>query len=64
MKTAHDIVAKVGRDAIKDRFGVKDRVIRHHVERNLLPSEWFAALCDMAKRKDLPRHLFTFRGMS
>ena len=64
MKTAHDIVAKVGRDAIKDRFGVKDRVIRHHVERNKLPAEWFAAICEMMKRKDLPRHLFTFRSMS
>ncbi len=62
MKTARDIIEQVGRDAIKDRFGVQDRVIRHNIARGVLPSDWYAALCEMAGQ-DLPRDAFSFRAM-
>jgi hypothetical protein len=63
MKTAQDIVDAVGRDAIRIRFGVKDRVIRSHVAEGQLPASWFAAMCEMTGQ-DLPRSLFTFKGVA
>ena len=61
MKSAQDIIEAIGRDRIKDRFGVNDRVVRHYAATGRLPAQWFAALCEMAGQ-DLPRTLFTFRG--
>lgn len=62
MNTAHEIVDAAGRDVIKARLDVQDRVIRHHVARGQLPSDWFAALEDMTGQ-ELPRHLFSFKGI-
>jgi hypothetical protein len=62
MKTAHDIIDRATRQAVMDRFGVKPRVIQHHLANGKLPAEWYAGLCELAGH-DLPRYLFTFKGM-
>ena len=62
MKTAKDIIERAGLDAVKARFDVKDRLIRHHAANNKLPAGWYAGLCDMTKQK-LPLDLFSFKGM-
>ena len=61
MKTVHDIIDAAGRDAIKDRFGVQDRVIRMAISQNRIAASWFAALEEMTGQP-LPRHLFSFKG--
>jgi hypothetical protein len=61
MKTAQDIIDTIGRERVMDLFGVKVRVIQHHLARGTLPADWYAGLCDLAGQ-DLPRHLFTFKG--
>jgi hypothetical protein len=62
MNTAQEIIDAASRPAVKARFDVQDRVIRHHIARGQLPSEWFAALEDMTGQA-LPRHLFSFKGL-
>ena len=62
METAKDIIDAVGRDAIKNRFGVQDRVIRAATKQNRIAASWFAALEEMTGQP-LPRHLFSFKGV-
>lgn len=62
MKTAHEIIDAVGRDAIKARFGVQDRVVRLAISQDRIAASWFAALEEMTGQP-LPRHLFSFKGM-
>ena len=62
METVHDIVNAVGRDAIKHRFGVQDRVIQSSISQNRIAASWFAALEEMTGQP-LPRHLFSFKGV-
>ena len=64
MNTAHDIIERAGREAVMERFGVKMRVIQHHLANGRLPAEWYAGLCDMTGQVSLPLTLFNFKGMS
>lgn len=62
METAHDIIAAVGRDRVKARFGVKDRVLQLYIKNGTLPAVWFDAL-EMMAGQALPRRLFSFKGV-
>jgi hypothetical protein len=61
METASDIINAAGRDRLKVKFGVKDRVLQIYAATNMLPAAWFDALENMTGQQ-LPRHLFTFKG--
>lgn len=61
METASDIINAAGRDRLKVKFGVKDRVLQIYAATNMLPAAWFDALENMTGQH-LPRHLFTFKG--
>jgi hypothetical protein len=63
MKTAHDIIDRATRQAVMDRFGVKPRVIQHHLANGKLPAEWYAGLCDLTGQDGLPVSLFNFKGI-
>jgi len=59
--SASDIINAAGRDRLKVKFGVKDRVLQIYAATNMLPAAWFDALENMTGQQ-LPRHLFTFKG--
>jgi len=61
MKTASDIVEKIGRPRIRGAFGVGDRVIQQYVACGKLPASWFDA-CEKMTRRKLPRDVFNFKG--
>ena len=63
MNTAQDIIDAATREAVMERFGVKMRVIQHHLSNGRLPAEWYAGLCDMTGQVSLPLTLFNFKGM-
>jgi len=63
MKTPHDIIEAAGRNAVKARLGVKDRVIQHYLREGKLPASWYFALADMTGQTLLPVHLFSFKGL-
>ena len=63
MKTPRDIIETLGRDAIVKALGVAPRRVDRARTEDALPASWYAALCDLAGQ-DLPRHLFTFKGMN
>jgi hypothetical protein len=63
MKTAHDIIEVAGRDQVKARLGVQDRVIQHHLSNEKLPAAWYFALADMTGQTLLPVNLFSFKGL-
>jgi hypothetical protein len=63
METAHDIIEAAGRNALKTALGVQDRVIQHHLSTGRLPASWFDLLERMTGQT-LPRHVFSFKGVS
>lgn len=63
MKTAHDIIENVGVDAICERLGIKTQAVYKARRNGVLPAPWYAALSDMVGH-DLPRHLFSFKGVA
>ena len=62
MKTHRDIIETLGREAIAAKLGIALRRVDRARTENALPASWYAALCDLAGQ-DLPRHLFTFKGL-
>ena len=60
MKTASDIVAALGEDAVAAAFGITVKQVRKRVREGLLPTLWFAALERMAGQP-LPRQAFSFK---
>lgn len=64
MMTASEIVERAGGvDAVAFRVGTSPANVRNQRNKPTLPASWYAALCDMTGQ-DLPRHLFTFKGMA
>jgi hypothetical protein len=63
MNTAQEIIDAAGRDQVKARFGVQDRVIQHHLHAGKLPAAWYFALADMTGKTLLPVNLFSFKGL-
>jgi len=61
MKTASEIIQKIGNVRIKAAMGVNDRVIRRHAQNGILPASWFD-FCEKATRRRLDRRLFSFKG--
>jgi len=62
METPQEIIEAAGRDQVKARLGVKDRVIQHYLREGKLPASWYVALCEMTNAI-LPVTLFSFKGM-
>jgi hypothetical protein len=60
--TAASLLDEIGRDRIKARLGVADRVLQLCAQNNQFAASWYAALSDMAGR-ELPRRLFNFKGL-
>jgi len=61
MKTAFDIIEKIGRPRIKAGLDVDDRIIREWARRGRLPASWFD-FCEKATGKKLDRSIFNFKG--
>jgi hypothetical protein len=62
--TKQDIISLAGGlDAIAKRVGVKAPSARVMLSRGLIPASWYFALCDMTGQP-LPRHLFSFKGLT
>ena len=61
MKTAAEIIEAIGRDRIKQRLGVKDRVVRHYIATGVLPALWYADICDLIGG-EVPRECFSRRS--
>jgi len=62
--TKQDIISLAGGlDAIALRVGVNKASARVMVSRGPIPASWFAALEDMTGQQ-LPRNLFSFKGLS
>jgi len=61
MKTASEIIQKIGNVRIKAAMDVNDRVIRRHAQNGILPASWFD-FCEKATRRRLDRRLFSFKG--
>ena len=61
MKTASDIINKIGQPRIRAAMDVKDRVIREYARIGILPASWFD-FCEKATRRRLDRRLFSFKG--
>lgn len=61
MKTASEIIEKIGRVRLMNGLGVDDRVIRKHAQNGILPASWFD-FCEKATRRRLDRRLFSFKG--
>ena len=62
MKNTRDIIDNMGRDAIAQKLGVALRRVDRARTEERIPASWYAGLCDLAGQ-DLPRHLFTFKGL-
>jgi len=60
MKTAQDIINKIGKPRIKAGLGVSDRTIFEHAHAGKLPASWFD-FCEKATRRRLDRRLFSFK---
>jgi hypothetical protein len=61
MKTAHDIINKIGKPRVKAGLGVADRTINQYAQEGKLPASWFD-FCEKATRRKLDRSLFTFKS--
>jgi hypothetical protein len=61
MKTAIEIINKIGKPRVKAGLGVTDRTIDHHTYLGVLPASWFD-FCEKATRRRLDRRLFSFKG--
>lgn len=48
----HDITDKVPSEAIRQRFGVKDRSIRLARERGVFPASWYRGMKDLCAEYD------------
>lgn len=48
--TVHDITSKVPSQAIRDRFGVKDRSIRLARERGMFPASWYRGMRELCAK--------------
>lgn len=62
MTNASDIIDALTVEAICERMGIKAGAVDKARKAGKLPSAWYAAACEMAGH-DLPRHLFTFKGL-
>jgi hypothetical protein len=56
------IITNLGRDVIAAKLGVAPRRVERARNEAALPASWYAGLCELAGH-DLPRHLFSFKGM-
>jgi len=61
MKTASEIIQKIGNQRIKAAMAVNDRIIQRHAQNGILPASWFD-FCEKATRRRLDRRLFSFKG--
>ena len=61
MKTAHEIIQKIGKHRVRNGLGVADRTIDEHTHKGILPASWFD-FCEKATRRRLDRRLFSFKG--
>ena len=62
MKTTKEIIESIGRDAIASKLEVAPRRVDRARTEERFAASWYAGLCDLAGQ-DLPRHLFTFKGV-
>jgi len=60
MKTAQDIITRIGKPRVKSGLGVADRTINQYAQEGKLPAAWFD-FCEKATRRKLDRSLFTFK---
>ena len=63
MENTRDIIEALGRDAIAERLQVAPRRVDRARTEPRIAASWYAALSEMAGQ-DLPRRLFTFKGIS
>ena len=63
MKTAHEIIKKIGKSRFKAELGVADRTINQYTQAGVLPSAWFE-YCEYATRRKLDRKLFSFKAFT
>jgi len=61
MKTALEIIEKIGKPRVRNGLGVTDRTINDHTHAGKLPASWFD-FCEKATRRRLDRRLFSFKG--
>jgi hypothetical protein len=62
MKNTREIIDTLGRAAIAQKLGVALRRVDRARTDERIAASWYAGLCELAGQ-DLPRHLFTFKGM-
>ena len=62
MKNTREIIDTLGRDAIAQKLGVALRRVDRARTDERIAASWYAGLCELAGQ-DLPRNLFTFKGM-
>lgn len=60
MKTAHDIIRKIGKPRVKAGLGVADRTINQYTHDGKLPASWYD-FCETETGQKLDRSLFTFK---
>jgi hypothetical protein len=60
MKTAQDIINRIGKPRLKAGLGVADRTINQYAQEGKLPASWFD-FCEKATGKKLDRALFSFK---
>jgi hypothetical protein len=64
MNTAQEIADTLGREEIAARVGVRPSAVDQAVRTGKLPAAWYVVCKDMAKRRPLPVHCFTFKGLA